>query len=83
MAAKCVECHGPYGKNVFLDVPHLAGQKKAYLARQIRSFQASTETRDGGAAKEFRYHYLMSEIAKTLMDTEVEMVSAYFAELGC
>lgn len=28
VAAKCVECHGPYGKNVFLDVPHLAGQKK-------------------------------------------------------
>jgi len=83
IAAKCVECHGPYGRNVLLDVPNLAGQKKEYLERQLRAFRAPPEAPVGGGTRESRYHYVMSRVAKALEDSEVEVLSAYFAELGC
>src|ERR1700710_463773 len=64
----CVACHGLDGNSVNPEWPSLAGQHEKYIAKQIKAFKAGERTNP-----------LMSPIALTLTDQDIEDVAAYFA----
>lgn len=69
-AATCVACHGPEGVSVNPMWPNLAGQKEAYLAKQLKDF------RDGR-----RNDPVMGPMAKGLSDDDIANLAAYYASL--
>lgn len=66
----CYACHGMNGISSMSLYPNLAGQKRRYLAAQLRAF------RDGS-----RRNPIMSLIAAHLTDAQIKDVAAYFASL--
>jgi cytochrome c553 len=69
-SAVCIACHGPAGISMSPIWPNLAGQKKDYLAKQIKAFRDGTRTDPS-----------MSPMAKGLTDAEVEELAAYYSSL--
>lgn len=69
-SATCAGCHGPAGVSANPLWPNLAGQKAAYLAKQMKAF------RDGE-----RKDPMMSPMAKPLSDTDIENLAAYYSSL--
>lgn len=67
LASACMACHGTDGRSVG-GMPGLAGQDRAYMARQMREF------RDGK-----RPATLMHQIAKGYTDEQIDLIAAYFA----
>ncbi|NQU62177.1 MAG: c-type cytochrome, partial [Rhodospirillales bacterium] len=86
-ARQCVECHGPQWRGTATVVPQLGGQKRQYLLRQLYAFRLSpnhpNQNKSPGQAKETRYHFLMSGIAKSLKKAELYELAEYYAEQGC
>ncbi len=66
----CGACHGQNGIGIIPLYPNLAGQKREYLAAQLRAF------RDGS-----RKNPIMSPMAVHLSDSDIEDVAAYLASL--
>ena len=66
----CAACHGAAGISPNDLWPNLAGQKKTYLVKQIKAF------RDGQ-----RVDMMMAPMVRTLTDTDVENVAAYYNSL--
>jgi cytochrome c553 len=66
----CAACHGQNGIGIIALYPNLAGQKREYLAAQLRAF------RDGS-----RKNPIMSPMAVHLSDSNIEDVAAYLASL--
>lgn len=64
----CAACHGATGVSVSESIPHLAGQRAAYLAAQLNAL------RDGR-----RKNPLMNPIAAQLTRAQIEDIAAYFA----
>ncbi|HYY16633.1 MAG TPA: c-type cytochrome, partial [Gammaproteobacteria bacterium] len=50
--------------------PNLAGQRAAYLAKQLKAFRSGTRTDP-----------MMSPMAKPLTDADIENLAAYFSSL--
>jgi cytochrome c553 len=79
-AANCAACHsagGLYGTGApgvsgIPTWPNLAGQNAEYLANTLKSYQ------DGN-----RTHPVMTSIAKTLSDADIDHLSAYYASMKC
>ncbi len=79
-AAGCAACHSSGGLNrpgkdgiSGADAwPNLAGQNADYLAGSLKSFK------DGS-----RNHAVMSSVAKTLSDADIDNLSAYYASASC
>ena len=69
-AATCAACHGAEGVSAVPMYPNLAGQKEAYLVKQLKDFKS-------GARKD----PVMSAMAMPLSDEDIANVSAYFASL--
>lgn len=67
-ASVCVACHGLDGNSVNPDWPSIAGQHEQYIVKQVKAFRAGQRT-----------NTLMSPIAMTLTDQEIEDVAAYYA----
>jgi len=68
--AACAACHGANGISVAPMWPNLAGQKEAYLSKQIKAF------RDG-----IRKDPSMSPMVAGLSDADADNIAAYFASL--
>lgn len=66
----CAACHGQNGIGIIALYPNLAGQKREYLAAQLRAF------RDGS-----RKNAIMGPMAVHLSDSDIEDVAAYLASL--
>lgn len=64
----CQGCHGEEGVSTEPTAPKLAGQYGAYIAKELRNFQAGT-----------RVHKIMSDIAATVSDDDLADIAAYFA----
>lgn len=64
----CQGCHGEFGLSVENLIPNLAGQYADYIAKQLRDFQSGART-----------HQIMSAMAKTISDTELVNIAAYYA----
>lgn len=66
----CSRCHGANGISNQKGVPHLAGQRPAYLYTKLRAYQAGTRGDHG-----------MEAAVKFLNDDALVKVSAYYASL--
>ncbi len=69
-AKVCAGCHGLNGISKKDLWPNLAGQKKAYLIKQLKDFKT-------GARKDTQMQYW----AKTLSDKDIENLAAYYSSL--
>ncbi len=67
----CSSCHGGNGISSMDMWPNLAGQKAAYLVKQMRAFRDGT-----------RSDPVMEGMAKPLSDADIDDISAYFASLS-
>ena len=68
--AVCAACHGANGISVADNIPHLAGQRAAYLEAQLRALKAGTRKAPS-----------MNAIAAQLSPDDMADVAAYFASL--
>jgi cytochrome c553 len=66
----CQACHGSNGVNPSADIPNLAGQKRAYLAAQLKAFKAGERKND-----------LMNAIASQLGETDIDNLAAYWSSV--
>lgn len=64
----CQGCHGESGLSMEDMIPNLAGQYADYIAKQFRDFQSGART-----------HQIMSAMAKTISDTQLIDIAAYYA----
>ncbi len=69
-ASMCAGCHGAKGISSNPMWPNLAGQKEAYLAKQLKAFRDGT-----------RKDPTMSGMAKPLSDADIANLAAYFSSL--
>lgn len=69
-SVQCVACHGGQGLAPNPTFPHLAGQNAAYLGLQLRKFRAGE-----------RYHPLMTPVAESLTDQDIDALATYYSEL--
>ena len=69
-AAACAACHGQLGLSTTPDAPNLAGQPALYVATQLRAYRGGT-----------RNHEVMSLMAKTLSDADIEELATWFSSL--
>ncbi len=69
-AATCAGCHGAAGVSAIPMYPNLAGQKEAYLAKQLHAFKDKTRTEP-----------TMNAMAAPLTDAEIADLAAYFSGL--
>lgn len=67
-AATCGGCHGATGISAVPTYPNLAGQKEAYLVKQMKAFK------DGS-----RKDPTMNAMAKPLSDADMANVAAHYA----
>jgi cytochrome c553 len=66
----CAGCHGVAGISAVPMYPNLAGQKEAYIVKQLTAFKAGTRTDP-----------IMSGMAKPLSDDDVANLAAFFSSL--
>jgi cytochrome c553 len=66
----CAVCHGQLGLSMQPNVPSLAGQPKIYLVEQLRNYRSGK-----------RHHEVMSVIAKTLTEEDIQNMSDWYASL--
>lgn len=71
-AAACASCHGAEGISPNDSWPSLAGQNAAYLARILAAYKSGDQT-----------DVMMSPIAKTLSDADVQNLAAHYGSLSC
>ncbi|MBL7005202.1 MAG: cytochrome c4 [Gammaproteobacteria bacterium] len=64
----CSSCHGDNGNSIVATFPKLAQQHSSYLAQQLHAFK------DGS-----RNDPMMSALALTLTDEDIDDISAYYA----
>jgi len=64
----CQGCHGEDGLSVENLIPHLAGQYSGYIEKELRNFQSGV-----------RKHQIMSVMAKTINNSDLADIGAYFA----
>ncbi len=69
-AAACAACHGPLGLSVVPDAPNLAGQPEMYLSEQLHAYRSGK-----------RVHEVMTLMAKSLAEADVDNVAAWFASI--
>jgi len=69
-SAVCAACHGPTGISAIPMYPNLAGQKEAYLSKQLKNFRS-------GARKD----PVMAPMAMGLSDEDIADISAYYASM--
>lgn len=69
-AVTCLACHGGESRATSPHIPRIAGQSEIYLARQLRAY------RDGS-----REDPVMSPLARSLADQEIDDLAAYFSTL--
>ncbi len=67
-AATCNACHGANGISAVPTYPNLAGQKEAYLVKQMKAFK-------DGARKD----PTMNAMAKPLSDADMANIAAHYA----
>jgi cytochrome c553 len=66
----CGACHGAAGISAVPTYPNLAGQKEAYLTKQLKDFKTGT-----------RNDPTMKGMVASLTDTDMADLAAYYASL--
>ena len=68
--AACALCHGANGIAGMPSAPNLAGQQAIYLSEQLKNYRSGK-----------RHHEVMGVIAKSLTDTEIANLSAWYSAI--
>jgi cytochrome c553 len=66
----CAICHGLRGIAALPNAPNLAGQQALYVSEQLRNYRSGK-----------RQNEVMNMIAKTLTDTEIAQLAAWFSAI--
>lgn len=66
--AYCISCHGMDDSPVNTEWPTIAGQKSAYLEKQLLAFKSGS-----------RHSPLMNVIARNLTDQQIRDVAKYYS----
>ncbi|PKG81597.1 cytochrome C [Colwellia sp. 75C3] len=69
-SAMCAACHGAAGISAIPMYPNLAGQKEAYLAKQLKDFISGN-----------RKDPVMSAMAAGLSEADVANLATYYAKI--
>ena len=69
-AATCAGCHGATGVSNNPVWPNLAGQKAAYIVKQLKAFKSGS-----------RKDPMMDATAKGLSDADIDNLAAYYSSL--
>lgn len=69
-AAVCAACHGANGISAIPNYPNLAGQKEAYIVKQLKAFKDGT-----------RKDPVMAPMAAPLTDTDMANLAAFYGSL--
>ena len=69
LALRCTMCHGPTGIS-YANSPNLAGQYAVVIYKQLRDYKSGMRT-----------NAVMSAMARSLSDTDMRQVAAYYASL--
>ena len=69
-ALMCQTCHGLDGKAKIPEAPSLAGQSAIYLAKALNDYRSGARKND-----------MMSLVAPTLKDKDVEDLAAYYSAI--
>jgi len=69
LALRCTMCHGPTGIS-YANSPNLAGQYAVVIYKQLRDYQEG-----------MRASAIMSQMARSLSDSEMRQLAAYYASL--
>lgn len=69
-AATCSGCHGANGMGLSDEFPNLAGQKQAYLVKQLHAFKSGS-----------RVDPTMKVMSSSLSDNDILNLAAYYASL--
>ena len=67
-AASCAGCHGAKGISAMPLYPNLAGQKEAYIVKQLKAFKDKS-----------RKDPTMNAMVAPLSDTDMDNIAAYYA----
>ena len=70
MALMCQTCHGLDGKAKIPEAPSLAGQSVIYLVKALNDYRSGARKND-----------MMSLVAPTLKDKDVEDLAAYYSAI--
>ena len=70
-SAACAGCHGANGIGLSQEFPNLAGQKEAYIIKQLTAFKNGT-----------RKDPTMAAMTAALTNTDMQDLAAYFSSLG-
>lgn len=70
-ATQCAACHGIDGISKLPEAPNLAGQTEVYLVKSLNDFRSGA-----------RQNEMMSIIAKSLSDSDIANLAAYYHSLG-
>lgn len=83
VAHRCASCHGVGGRATRADTPNLAGQRRAYLRRElllIRETAWGAKPRDG---ESWRGHPIMEAQAARLKIEDVDALAKFYSSLDC
>ncbi len=69
--SECTNCHGETGVSDVRYVPHLAGQRRGYLRKQLNAFRDNTRTNPG-----------MHAVVMPLDEALIDDIAAYFWAQG-
>jgi cytochrome c553 len=69
-ALQCQTCHGLDGKAKLPEAPNLAGQGEIYLVKALKDYRTGARKND-----------MMSLVATTLKDQDIDDLAAYFSSL--
>jgi cytochrome c553 len=69
----CASCHGPQGKGIPTQFPHLAGQHSEYIYTQLNAFRVGERANDGAK--------MMRTIAAKMTDADMKAVASYIQGL--
>jgi len=69
-ALACQTCHGLDGKAKIPEAPNLAGQNATYLVKALKDYRSGARKND-----------MMSLVAPTLNDADIDDLAAYFSAI--
>jgi cytochrome c553 len=69
-ALMCQTCHGLDGKAKIPEAPNLAGQSEVYLVKALNDYRSGARKND-----------MMSLVAPTLKDNDIEDLAAYYSAI--
>lgn len=80
---RCLLCHNPTGINDHPKAPHLAGQKKEYLIKQMNRFKQQQPANPGVRKLSERHHYFMDKQVQLMTQDEIQLIAEFFSTFKC